>query len=957
MTAREDLGLVWMGDMFLQNDPGEFAGMDPHPLETPYFPDNSGCLDEMSNRGQQLVSSPYLNNPNMMSEGCMKSEVESFMMLDEFDDPYMEDGTTAAKYVSTASTQTIAYLPTNTRKIKPIKHPGLKLQTPIAYQRDTDLSVIPIKKDGMAVCEKCGAIGVKHAFYTKERRFCSLKCARGSTDSVSGEMSCDSEMSAERTNALWQSATQLQQSAANLEMDMDRLAKLLPPPPPLQPMEERPFPPDKKTVPDLINTYEWTHQLSQAGFIAAPVSCFKHAPMADSWDNITVGMKVEVENTDCDNFSEDFPDSFWVATVLRIAGYKALLRYEGFGQNDAKDFWVNLCSSMVHPVGWCATRGKPLIPPKTIEDKYKDWKDFLVKRLTGARTLPSNFYNKVHDNLKSRFRCDLNLEVVDKNKISQVKVARIEKIVGKRLHVCYYDARPDDNGFWCHEDSPLIHPVGWAKRVGHKLDAPREYIDHCAKGLRDKDDATEDLFPLPYYVPAGCVPFEAGMKLEAIDPLNLSAICVATVKKILNEGYLMIRIDSYDDESATTSDSDWFCYHMTSPCIFPVGFCEMNDLPLRPPKDYSPETFTWTDYLTLTGARPAPAHFFNREIPNHNFMLGMRLEAADLMDPRLICVGTVSRVIGRLLKIHFDGWEEDYDQWLDCESPDIYPVGWCQLVAHKLEGPPSPMKNGLAASQRPNQKGVRKRGRRGRRGGGAGQAHSTRPQAKSVATQHLSPFAYADDSSLSNEQHSDDKSWFTNHSAPSDEFIVGQDLDGIGNVDEPVMAAEPAGPDQTLPVSSNADQSSDLKPVVKSEVNLKTVVKPEVTLKTVVKSEVNLKTVVKSEVPEVQNTKRFIPRLIDCSGPLDTKDLVPSEWTVSEVGQFLRVNDCTAYAESFTNQEIDGKELLSLTKDKILDLTGKKVGPSLKILDLIQQLNFKVNPAQERMKASMKKHH
>lgn len=33
-----------------------------------------------------------------------------------------------------------------------------------------------------AVCIKCGAIGVKHAFYTRERRFCSLKCARGSTD-------------------------------------------------------------------------------------------------------------------------------------------------------------------------------------------------------------------------------------------------------------------------------------------------------------------------------------------------------------------------------------------------------------------------------------------------------------------------------------------------------------------------------------------------------------------------------------------------------------------------------------------------------------------------------------------------------------------------------------------------------------------------------------------------------
>ena len=54
-----------------------------------------------------------------------------------------------------------------------------------------------------------------------------------------------------------------------------------------------------------------------------------------------------------------------MATVLRISGYTALLRYEGFGQDGSKDFWLNLCSERVHPVGWCATKGKPLIPPKS----------------------------------------------------------------------------------------------------------------------------------------------------------------------------------------------------------------------------------------------------------------------------------------------------------------------------------------------------------------------------------------------------------------------------------------------------------------------------------------------------------------------------------------------------------------------------------------------------------------
>lgn len=67
----------------------------------------------------------------------------------------------------------------------------------------------------------------------------------------------------------------------------------------------------------------------------------------------------------------------------------------------------------------------------------------------------------------------------------------------------------------------------------------------------------------------------------------------------------------------------------------------------------------------------------------------MALESADLMDPRLVCVATVKQVKGRLLKVHFDGWESDFDQWIDYQSPDIYPVGWCDMSGYRLEGPKS----------------------------------------------------------------------------------------------------------------------------------------------------------------------------------------------------------------------------------------------------------------------------
>ncbi|XP_069695584.1 polycomb protein Sfmbt-like isoform X2 [Periplaneta americana] len=721
-----------------------------------------------------------------------------------------------------------------------------------------------------------------------------------------------------------------------------KVADVLETPAPLTlPLDDPPSPVMvKRNRSELANTYEWKSQLSESGFIAAPVSCFSHAPLADCWENITVGMKVEVENTDCDDFTESFPDSFWVATVLKIAGYKALLRYEGFGQNCSKDFWVSLCSNSVHPVGWCATRGKPLIPPKTIEDKYKDWKEFLVKRLTGARTLPSNFYNKVTDSLVSRFRCGLNLEVVDKNRISQVKVATIEKIVGKRLHVRYYNAEPDDNGFWCHEDSPLIHPVGWARRVGQTIDAPEEYLERCEEGAWGENDATEEYFhsPVSGACPSG-VSFQEGMKLEAIDPLNLSAICVATVMKVLREDYVMIRIDSYDEDA---SGADWFCYHASSPCIFPAGFCDVNSIALTPPKGYEAGEFDWSTYLEESNLTTAPLVLFNREIPAHGFVVGMRLEAADLMDPRLVCVGTVSRVVGRLLKVHFDGWEEEYDQWLDCESPDMYPVGWCQLVGHKLEGPRAPSTKASAAAGK-TPKGVKKKPRR-RHKKGKGSPGTLGPNKKSPGnnstaaprteiTNTPGTSASSKPNGSSNERMLREPAQATKLAASDNnaEGLPKEASNGLpGPGREPEMGQEPAGPDQSLPVSS--EPGSGQQPPIPRE------------------------RTATSYINSTGASGKLIPRLVDATGSIgEPGELVPAEWNVFDVAQFLRVNDCAAYCDSFSRRKIDGKALLTLTKDQIIDLTGMKVGPSLKIYDLIQQLKIKINPAQERMKASLKK--
>jgi mbt repeat len=373
-------------------------------------------------------------------------------------------------------------------KILPVKRPGLKLKTPIAYFGNTDPSVIPIQKDGMGVCEKCGAIGVKHAFYTKERRFCSLSCARGFEEIV-GEhavtpVSAKIRKQQQAVHPPYkfkadQPKEEGEEKAAILYQTMmpQEMVPQIIKPTMSSAHEDRHQSIRRKPPSEFANSFDWSEVINKDNFFAAPVMNFAHAPGNDVWSDIVVGIKVEVENVDFKDSEHHTATPFWIATIIKIHGYKAKLRYEGYENDDVHDFWVNLCTTEVHPVGWSAMQGRQLIPPLKIEARVKNMKKYLLKSLHHAKTLPGNFYNKLYDSFRSRFETGLVLEVVDKNCISRVKLARIMKIVGKRLYVQYFDSSETDSGFWCHEDSPLIHPVGWATTVGHKLSAPPDYIE------------------------------------------------------------------------------------------------------------------------------------------------------------------------------------------------------------------------------------------------------------------------------------------------------------------------------------------------------------------------------------------------------------------------------------------------------------------------------------------------
>ncbi|XP_038055198.1 nascent polypeptide-associated complex subunit alpha, muscle-specific form-like isoform X2 [Patiria miniata] len=432
--------------------------------------------------------------------------------------------------------------------------------------------------------------------------------------------------------------------------------------------------------PESLKQFDWPLYLEGLNAEAAPVKCFHHAPLAKEWKANLIGALVEVQNRE----PEDTKDCFWIARIIKVAGYKAKLRFEGYGMDSSHDFWIHLCKAECYPVNGAEKVGKQLKPPKEVLDKLGcNWREHTTRVAHSGSPTFSIDKEKLDESLTSPFKKDTQLEVVYKRQVSSTCVATIKKVVADRIYVQYENCKDTSKDFWFHQTSPLIHPVGWSQRVHHPLVATAAYkAEALDKGRKKKGgprDAPWEVFQLPKPIPEE-QNFCVGMKLEAIDPLKLGSVSVATVVQTLGDGYLMIAIDGCLHDVAS-----WFCYHATSSSLLPIGFCEYHQIELVPPRGYEGK-FDWDDYLKATNSIAAPVELFHQKI-DPPFRVGQKVEAVDLIESGFICAATILKIAGPLLRVHFDGWDRSYDQWLNCQSPDIYPVGWCEMVGYPLQPP------------------------------------------------------------------------------------------------------------------------------------------------------------------------------------------------------------------------------------------------------------------------------
>uniref|UniRef100_A0A3Q2R342 Lethal(3)malignant brain tumor-like protein 1 n=1 Tax=Fundulus heteroclitus TaxID=8078 RepID=A0A3Q2R342_FUNHE len=251
--------------------------------------------------------------------------------------------------------------------------------------------------------------------------------------------------------------------------------------------------------------------------------------------------------------------------------------------------------------------------------------------------------------VKNGFKQGMKLEGIDPQHPSMYFVLTVAEVCGYRLRL-HFDGYSDCHDFWVNANSPDIHPAGWCESTGHKLHTPKckeeEFTWTNYLRMTKAQVAPKELF---MDVKCG---FETGMKLEAVDRMNPSLICVATVTDLVDDRFL-VHFDNWDD----TYD---YC-DASSPYIHHVGWCQERNLPLTPPQR-----------------------------PPHSFQPQMKLEAVDKRSPGLIRVATVEEVETNRIKVHYDGWSHVYDEWMDSDHPDIHPAGWCEATGHPLKKCPTP---------------------------------------------------------------------------------------------------------------------------------------------------------------------------------------------------------------------------------------------------------------------------
>ncbi|XP_063242684.1 scm-like with four MBT domains protein 1 isoform X2 [Bacillus rossius redtenbacheri] len=302
-------------------------------------------------------------------------------------------------------------------------------------------------------------------------------------------------------------------------------------------------------------------------------------------ERIKQGMKLEVQD-------KKDPYKLWMATVVENVGGRLLLHYITPG-TPVPDFWLFYTSRRLFHLGWAEQQGSPwyLQWPSCLDAKHTtdEWTVIVdaAKEESCDQSGSSDLFQNHPVPESHQFQEGMKLEAIHPQNMAEFCPATVVRVFDSTYFLVQIDTMSametdDDSLYWlCTTNHPYIFPCGWSRKHGLKL-------THPCGWTTDKEE-----FDWPEYLvatdsqpaPDSCflaresteeLGFRPAMKLEAVSPEDENQLCAASVVKTVNH-LMWIHLECNDgchpDHVVSGDSLD----------VFPVGWCESNSYPLKPP--------------------------------------------------------------------------------------------------------------------------------------------------------------------------------------------------------------------------------------------------------------------------------------------------------------------------------------------------------------------------------------
>lgn len=435
--------------------------------------------------------------------------------------------------------------------------------------------------------------------------------------------------------------------------------------------------------------FEWDDYLKSTQSEAVPATAFTHVEHSLE-SGVRAGMKLEV-HVSSDNGNGNGGNgggAYWLASVVTTSGPLLSLRYLGYGADRSADFWCNVGTYEVHPLGWCARNHKPLRPPPAILEKHLDWEKLLADELKSAVTVPAYVLEMKNSAPIDQIQPGMKLLVLEEENPLNGWAASVLKNVGGRLLLRYDGCNDPHWDLWLFYLSHRVKALDTPSHGDQNYRPPQcieklHSLDQWKRILRDSMEEAQkyngkilaNILQPP--VPLSEHSFEVGQKVELLNPVSHKEACPATVTATLASGqWFLVQVDDLRHPAQVPPLVR--CCHARSQTILPVGWAQENGLPLLAPPGYPSETFIWDDYLRSCGAKAAPRSCFNLEEDSLGFEPNQKLEVVNSKNPSELCIGTVEKVCPPLVWVQLDdGTEGGTSVVLPLRSQQLFPVGWC----------------------------------------------------------------------------------------------------------------------------------------------------------------------------------------------------------------------------------------------------------------------------------------